>query len=452
MKIIIAGIGKLGEYLAKELVHDGNEVTIIDEKSSSSKDIVNNEDLFYINGNALDANTLKEASSEDTDLLISVMDKDEKNIMCSLLGRKLGVKKTIARIRTPEYSSSINLLKDELGLSMAINPELMTASHIAGILSIPNALDTTSFFKGRIHLISIKVKETSTLNNMSINTLSKKSKANVIICAVEKGNDTIIPKGDTIIKAGDIIHVTGKRNDIYSFLRFANLVGEKNSKIMISGGSNISIYLAKMLTEMGMYVKIIEENVKRCKELSEELPDAMIINGDVSDQNLLYEEHIDEFDSFISLNSIDEENIIHSMFAKSVPVPNVITKINHINLDGIVEKADIDAIVTPHKIASNHIVRYVRAMSNSNNSSCESIYKFDKEKFEILEFNVKKGFDGLNIKLKDLNIKKNVLVVAILRNKEIFFPAGNDMIMKNDTVIIAVDENKNIKDIDDILE
>ena len=140
------------------------------------------------------------------------------------------------------------------------------------------------------------------------------------------------------------------------------------------------------------------------------------------------------------------------MFAKSVPVPNVITKINHINLDGIVEKADIDAIVTPHKIASNHIVRYVRAMSNSNNSSCESIYKFDKEKFEILEFNVKKGFDGLNIKLKDLNIKKNVLVVAILRNKEIFFPAGNDMIMKNDTVIIAVDENKNIKDIDDILE
>ena len=451
MKIIIAGIGKLGEYLAKELVEDGNEVTIIDEKVSNNKDIVNNEDLFFLNGNALDSNILIEANCKESDLLISVMDKDEKNIMCCFLGKKLGVKKTIARVRTPEYASSVSLLKEELGLSMIINPELMTAAHIAGILSIPNVLDNITFFKGRIHLVTIKVKENSTLKDMTILSLSKKLKWKVIVCAIEKNNKTIIPNGDTKINVGDIIHVTGKRNDIYSFLRYANLVGEKNSKVMISGGSNVSIYLAKMLIEMGMYVKIIEENAKRCKELSEELPDAMIINGDVSDQNLLYEENIEEFDSFISLNSIDEENIIHSMFAKSIPVPNVITKINHINLDGIIEKADIDAVITPHKIASNHIVRYVRAMSNSSNSSCESIYKFDKEGFEILEFNIKKGFNGLNVKLRDLNIKKGILIVAIYRDKNILFPAGNDKINEKDTVIIAADNDKSIKDINDIL-
>jgi trk system potassium uptake protein TrkA len=221
---------------------------------------------------------------------------------------------------------------------------------------------------------------------------------------------------------------------------------------MISGGSKTAVYLAKMLLEMGMYVKIIEINEERCKELSEALPDAVIINGDVSNQELLYEENIEEFDSFISLNNIDEENIVHSMFAKGIDVPNVITKVNHINLDGVIEKADIDTIVTPHKIASNQIVRYVRAMSNSLDSSCESIYKFDDEDFEMIEFNVKQGFKGLNIKLKDLKIKDKILVVAILRGKDIIFPAGNDEIKVKDTIVLAVDDNRTIKDLNNILE
>lgn len=452
MKIIIAGVGKLGEYLAKELVKDENEVTIIDDRAFSNRYIVNNEDLFYVNGNALDSNVLIEAGVAQSDLLISVMDKDEKNIMCSFLGKKLGVKKTIARIRTPEYSSSINLLKEDLGLSMMINPEYMTAAHIARILSIPNALDTVSFFKGRISMVSIKIKENSTIAGLSLTSLSKKLKKRVIICAIERNGETIIPKGNNKLEVGDKIHVTGTRDHILSFLQFANLVGEKNKKVMIGGGSNTCLYLAQMLIEMGMYVKIIEINEERCKILSEQVPQAMVICGDVSNQDLLYEEGIDEFDSFISLNSIDEENIIHSMFAKSINVPNVITKVNHINLDGILEMADIDTVVTPHKIACNQIVKYVRAMQNSSNSSCESIYKFDAEKFEMLEFIVKKGFKGLNHKLRELKLDKSILVVAILRGRNIIFPAGDDEIKEKDTIIIAVNEEKTIKDLDDILE
>ncbi len=452
MNIIIAGVGKLGEYLAEELSEDGNNVTIVDEKILTNKDIVNNGDIFYINGNALDSNILIEAGVQNADLLICVMDKDEKNIMCSFLGKKLGVKKTIARIRTPEYASSINLLKEDLGLSMTINPEYMTAARIARILSIPNALDTFSFFKGRILMVSLEIKEKSTILGLTLTALQKKLKTRVIICAIERKDKTIIPDGNTKVELGDKIHVTGTRENIHSFLQFANLVGTKTKKVMICGGSTTAVYLAQMLTEMGMYVKIIEDNKKRCDELAEIVPKALIINGDVSNQNLLYEEDIENFDSFVALNSIDEENIIHSMFAKGIKIPNVITKVNHINLDGVIDSAKIDTVVTPHKIACNQIVRYVRAMQNSNNSSCESIYKLDKEKIEMIEFNIKKGFKGLNKNLRDMHIAKNILVVAILRGKSIIFPTGDDELKEKDTIIIVANEKKNIKDINDILE
>lgn len=452
MKIIIAGVGKLGEYLARELSDDGNDVVIIDEKPINKREIVNNGDIFYINGNALDSTVLMDAGISNAGLLISVMDKDEKNIMCSFLGKKLGVDKTIARVRTPEYSSTVSILKEDLGLSMTINPEYMTASHIARILSIPNALDTVSFFKGRTLMISLKIKESSTIAGLSLTTLAKKLKKRVIVCAIERNGNTTIPKGNFKIESGDKIHVTGTRDHILSFLRFANLVGEKNKKIIISGGSTTCVYLAQMLIESGMDVKIIEINKERCNVLSELLPQALIINGDASNQDILYEEAIDQCDCFIALTSLDEENIIHSMFAKKINVPNVITKVNHINLDGVLEMADIDTVVAPHKIACNQIVRYVRAMNNSNNSSCESIYKFDEDKFEMIEFYVKHGFKGLDKKLKHLKMKDNILVAAILRGRNIIFPSGDDEIKERDTIVIAANEARNIKDINDILE
>ena len=449
MKIIIAGIGKLGEYLANMLSEDGNDVTVIDEKDNKS--LTNTGDIFYVNGNALDSNVLIEAGIHDADILISVMDKDEKNIMCSFLGKKLGVNRTIARVRTPEYANTINILKEDLGLSMTINPEYLTAAHIARILSIPNALDTVSFFKGRLLMVSLKVKEDSTVAGLSLHSLSRKLKKRIIVCAIERDGETIIPRGNIKILVGDKIHITGTRDHIFSFLKFANLVGDKNKKVIISGGSNISIYLAKMLIESKMDVKIIEINEERCKELSELLPEALVINGDASNQDLLFEEDIEHADSFISLTSMDEENIVHSMFAKNIKVPNVITKVNHINLNGVLDKADVDTVITPHKIACNQIVRYIRAMQNSSNSSCESIYKFDDENFEMIEFYVKHGFKGFDIKLKDLKINEHVLVAAILRGRNIIFPSGEDEIKENDTIVISVNDEKSVKDINDIL-
>lgn len=449
MKIIIVGIGKLGEYLAKNLVKEKNEVTLIDVDFTTTMDVINNQDLNYIVGSGLDANILLEAGIADCDLLISVMENDEQNVMCSLLGKKLGAKHTIARIRTPEYSNSVNLLKDELGLSMLINPEALTALHIARALSIPSAMDATTFLKGRIQLVSFKVKENSPIDRITVSGISKKVD-DLIICAVERDEKIIVPSGNTKLLADDKIYVSGTTKSINKFLIFSELIQEKTKKVIISGGSSTAVYLAKHLLEMGMQVKIIEINEERCKVLSEKLPEALIIHGDVSDQNILFEEGIETCDAFIALTSIDEENIVYSMFASMHKVPKIITKINHINLDGIVEKTHIDTVITPHKIASHQIVQYVRAMKDSDKSSCEAIYSVD-DSFEMLEFTIKDDFKALNTKIKDIDFKEGSLVIAIMRGKSVIFPTGNHYIKEGD-IVVVIDTKDELRDINDILK
>ncbi len=449
MKIIIVGIGKLGEYLAKNLVKENNEVTLVDVDFSTSMDVVNNEDVNYIVGSGLDANVLSEAGISDADLLISVMENDEQNVMCSLLGKKLGAEHTIARIRTPEYSNSVNILKDELGLSMLINPEALTANQIAKALSIPSAMDATTFLKGRVQLVSFRVKENSPIDRITVSSISKKVE-NLIICAIERDEKIIVPTGNTKLQANDKIFVSGTNKSINKFLILSELIQEKTKKVIISGGSNTAIYLAKSLLEMGMQVKIIEISPERCMTLSEKLPGALIINGDVSDQNVLFEEGIESCDAFVALTSIDEENIVYSMFAAMQKVPKIITKINHINLDGIVEKSHIDTVITPHKIATGQIVKYIRAMQNSDKSSCEAIYKINDDLFEMLEFTVRDDFKALDCKIKEIKFKDGVLIIAIMRGKSIIFPTGNDEIKESDTIVV-IDTNDEIRDINDIL-
>lgn len=451
MKIVIAGIGKLGKYLTNLLVKEDNEITLVDINFSGKESLINNEDVNYVEGNALDSNILIEAGISDADLLISVMKSDSENMMCSLIGKKLGAKHTIARIRTPEYFNSVNIIRDMLGLSMVINPEALAAAQIAQALSIPSALDATSFFKGKMEVISLRIKENSKLNEISIEELSKKINNKIIVCAIERADTVIIPSGDTKLLVGDKIHITGKRKDINIFLKYAQLISRKTKKVIIAGGSSIAVYLSQILIDMGMHVKIIERDEQRCKFLSEKIPNSLIIHGDISNQNILYEEGIKECDAFVSLTSLDEENIVYSMFASSLCVPKVITKVNHINLDGIIKKANIDTVIASHKVAANHVVQYIRAVENSRRSSCEAIYKFDDDVFEIIEFKVKEDFKGLNTKIKNLNIKDNLLISAIQRGKNIIYPNGEEEIKLKDSILIIA-KNGTLRNLNDLVK
>ncbi len=449
MKIIVIGIGKLGEYLSRSLVRDKNDVTLIDLDYQTSRELINNEDVNYITGNALNTDVLIEAGVKECDLVISVMDSDEKNIICSLLSKKLGAKNTIARIRSKDMNNSIDLLKKDI--SYVINPEYLTALNIAKALSIPSALEATSFLGGRLQMISLKIKGDSILNGITLNDLDKKCNVDIIICAVVRDGVTTIPRGRFKLKSGDKINVIGTIKDITEFLRFSNLTSFQTKKVLIAGGSSTSVYLAKLLLDMNIKVKIVEINPERCKELSEILDNVLIINADISNQNVLYEEGIEDIDAFISLTGIDEENIVYSMFASLKNVPRIITKVNHIDLDGVTEKANIDTVITPHRIATNHIVRYVRALENSMKSSCEAIYTFDDDSFEIQEFRIKDDFKEINTKIKDMHIKNNILIIAIQRGKNIIIPSGDTIIKENDKVVL-IDNSEALKNINDILE
>ncbi len=451
MKIIIVGIGKLGEYLARLLVTEKQVVTLIDLKFYGKESLINNEEVNYIQGNGLDSNTLIEAGVNDADILISVMKEDSENVMCSLLAKKLGAKSTIARIRSLEYSNSINLIKDELGLSMTINPEYLTASHIAQTLSIPSALEATSFFKGKINVISFKIKENVNLVDKTIAIMAKELKNSVIICAIERAGKTIIPDGNTKFELGDIIHITGTRKDINAFLKYTKLISGKTKKVILGGGSDIAVYLAKMLIDMGMSVKIIENGTKRCEEIASELHKALIINGDLSNQNILFEEGIKTCDAFVALTNIDEENIVYSMFASNMKVPKIITKINHINLEGITEIANINSVVTPHSIAANQVIQYVRAKQSGDASQCEAIYIFGDNIFEVIEYKIKEDFKVKDKKIKDLKFKDNVLIAAIQRGKNIIYPSGDDEIHLNDNILV-ITKNSALKSLNELVK
>lgn len=451
MKIVIAGIGKFGDYLTRQLAKENNEITVIDINFTGKEALINNEDINNIEGNALDIKILEEAGVQNSDLLIASMKEDSENVMCALLSRKLGVKNTIARIRRPEYIDSLNMIKEPLGLSMIINPKSLTANQIAQTLSIPSAIETTSFFKGRIYVISLKLKEDSKYIGQSIKEISQKLNGNIIVCAIEREDSVVIPNGETIIQAEDKIHITGTRKDINSFLRYGNLIQDKTRQVMIVGGSDISKYLANQLADTDMKVKIVEPNKEVALELAETLDNVLVINADPSDEQTLFEEGIQETDAFVALTGIDEENIVYSMFASSQKVPKVITKINHINLSGITQMAKIDAVVSPHKIAANQVVQYVRAMEKGKSSSCESIYNFGDNIFEMIEFKVKEDFKGINKKLEELKLQDDTLIGAIQRGKNIIYPQGKDEIRLNDTVLVICRNNK-VKELNDMIK
>lgn len=451
MKIIVVGIGKLGEYLSHELALDNNEVTLIDINFNGKEKLINNEEVNYIEGNGLDSNILLEAGVQNSDLLISVMKGDAENVMCALTAKKLGVKNTIARIRTPEYSRTIGIIKNSLGLSMTINPEKITASQIAQTLSIPSAIESTSFLKGKMDVVSLKIKEKTKLNNVTVKEIANRMNEKIIICAIERNGDVIIPTGDTVLKNEDKIHITGTRKDINNFLKKAHLIQDKTKNVIITGGSDISIYLAEMLKDMHINVKIVEQNKERCEKLSQILDNVLVINGDPSNENILFEEGLKKCDAFVTLTNIDEENIVYSMFASINNVPKVITKINHINLSGIEDKACLDSVVTPHKIVSNEVLQYIRAIQNGKNSSCDVLYSFKDGIFEMAEFTVKEDFKGIDKKLKDLKFINDIIIGVIQRGKNIIYPSGKDEIKLGDRILI-ISKNKKIKELNEVVK
>jgi trk system potassium uptake protein len=449
MKIVIVGSGNVGYHLADLLVNEGHDIVVIDNHTETLRKLIETLDIIGVYGDGSFYDVQMEADVPNADLLIAVTQRDEVNLLCCLLAKKLGAGRTIARVRNPNYSKQLYMLKDELGLSMSINPELAAAREISRILKFPSALKIDTLAKGIAELVQFKLYPDNPLVNKDLHSISNKYAHNILISAVERDNDVYMPTGSYILKAEDKVHIIGKSQDITKFFKSINKFVPKSKHILIVGGGHISFHLARQIIAMGMKVKIIENNNKRCEELCELLPKADIIHGDGTDQDLLMAEKLAGADSFIALTESDEANLFVSMFAKSQNVPKVITKINRTNYMDTMQQLGIDCVISQQFITSNTIARYVRSMQNTVGNSVETLYKIINDKAEAIEFIAKDTTKQINMPLHELKLKDNLLIAALVRKGKLIIPDGNDKIKIKDNVIV-VTTNKKLNDLNDI--
>ena len=450
MKIIIVGCGKVGTTLAEQLNRENHDITLIDCDSEALQSISDSTDVMSVTGNGAVYQVQMEAGIKEADLLIATTNSDELNMLCCLIAKKAGNCHTIARIRNPEYSAEINYIREELNLSLAINPELAAAREIARLLRFPNAIKIELFAKGRIELLKFLIPKESILDRMKVMDVVSRLKSNVLICAVERGDDVVIPDGNCEMKGGDKISFIAPHAECADFFRKAGIENNTVNSAMFVGGGKLTVYLAKALADTKIKIKIIEQDEERCRILSELLPHAMIIHGDGSDQKLLLEEGIRQTEAFASLTGFDEENILLSLYAASQSRAKLITKVNKIAFENVINALNLGSVIYPKMLTADIILQYVRAMQNSMGSNIETLYKIVADKAEALEFRVRGDSPVLGIPLEKLRTRNNLLVACINRNGRIIMPRGKDTLEAGDTVII-VTTHTGLNDLKDIL-
>ncbi len=450
MKIIVVGCGKVGYVLAEQLDKEGHDITVIDQDDKKLEKITSTMDVYCINGNGASHTVQMEAGIKDADLLISMTDSDEVNMLCCLIAKKAGNCQTIARIRKPEYYEEVSFLKDELGLSMAINPEQTAAAEMSRLIQYPKALEVETFVKGRVTMIKVVIAEKSPLDGLVLKDIGKVVSNRVLVCIVKRGNDVVIPDGNFMLQAGDAVSLILPVEESTSFFKKMGIKTPPIKSVMIAGGGTTSYYLAKQLSKTGVKVKIIDENLKRCEELSELLPEAMIINGWCVDKNLLLSEGIKDTDAMIALTSLDEENIMLTLYAKAVSDCKTMTLVDKITFQEVMDNMDLDTVISVKNLTAAAVVRYVRAMQNSYGSNVQTLHRLAEGKVEALEFRVTEKAKVIGKTLYELQLKKNLLVCCISRKGKIITPSGRDELMAGDGVVV-VTTNMGLDDIDDIL-
>ncbi|MEY8516640.1 Trk system potassium transporter TrkA [Lachnospiraceae bacterium 29-84] len=451
MQIIIVGCGNVGITLTEQLSKEGHNITVVDTNGTRVEAVANQFDVMGVVGNGASFTVQNEAGIEEADLLIAVTTSDELNLLCCLIARKAGGCNTIARVRNPIYNREIAYIKEELGLSMVINPEFAAASEIARLLKFPSAIKVDSFAKGRVELLKCKLGEGSVLDGKPLTYISSGLHCDVLICMVERGEEVFIPSGNFELQEKDVISVIATSRKANEFFRKIGMTTNRIKSCIIVGGGETTYYLAKQLLPMGIDIKIIEQSKERCNELSELLPQAMVIHGDGTERNLLYEEGLPQTHSFVSWTNMDEENIMLSLFAKSVSSAKTITKVHRIDYYEIIDKLDLGSVLYPKFITAEYILQYVRAMQNSLGSNIETLYQLIEDKVEALEFRVHEEAKLVGIPLKELQLKDNLLIACINRKGKVITPGGQDTIEAGDTVVV-VTSNQGFHDLRDILK
>lgn len=440
MRIVVVGAGKVGRVLTEQLAAEKHDIVVIDQDSDLIESIVNIYDVRGVAGNGGCYDIQKDAFEDGADLLIATTSSDETNILACLVAKKLGTPHTIARIRNPEYEKQLHFMREELGLSMVVNPEKATAREIARVLRFPSAIKREQFCRQRFELVEYRINEGNPLEGLQLSDLYRNIRVKILICAVARGQQTIIPTGATVLQKGDKIYLTASARELESFFRKLNIFKARANNIMIVGASRIAYYLVKELQDIQKRMTVIDSNAARCQAMSEKFPGVLVIHGDGADSELLSEERISEMDAFVPLTGLDETNIILAMYASQFPNCKVVAKINRPSFADLAnQKGLVDSVVSTAAVTSETIARYVRAMQNSFDSdNIKTLHRLVGGRVEALEFNVGPGLPFIGVPLKDLNLREGLLVAGIVRqNGAPVIPSGADALQEGDDVVIV---------------
>ncbi len=452
MNILIVGCGKIGSTILASLTAEGHDITAVELDRDILAEITNVYDVMGVCGNGADCDTLAEAGVADAEMFIAVTGSDELNMLACYLAGRMGARHTIARIRNPEYNDrSLTFMKQELGLSMAINPELLAARELFHTLKLPTAAKIETFSRGNFEMIELRLREDSPLLGVPLHELRSRYNAKFLICVVQRGDAVYIPDGNFVLQAGDRIGLTASPVEIQKLMRAIGLASKQARNVMILGGSRTAFYLAKRLLAAGTNVKIIDRDRALCEDLCHALPKAVVIHGDGSHQELLLEEDIGNMDAFVSLTGMDEQNVLLSFFAASQSVPKAISKINRPELAAMAERLGLECIISPRKLIADVLVRYARALHNSMGSTIETLYTLMDDRAEAVEFLVQDEPTLVDIPLKELSLKPNILIAGIIRNRRPIIPAGDDRILAGDKVVLLV-AGQHLQELKDILK
>ncbi len=452
MRIVIVGDGKVGLTLTQMLSAEDHDVTVVDSDNKVLERLLDEYDVMAVHGHGASRQVLEEAGAGEADLLIAATSSDEVNLLSCLLAKKMGCANTIARVRSTTYAEDIELLREELGLSFAINPEETCAREIFRILQIPSFISREPFTQGQVEIVNFKVAAASPLSGLALYNLPDTVRVKVLLCAVLRGGEIHIPKGDFVLSEGDEVFAAAASADLAALIKSLGLGTRKVTQVSIVGGSLLGFYLAQMLLEAGVGVKIIERDEERCLALSEQLPEADVVHGDGTEREVLLSEGVDRGDALVSLTGIDEENIILSMFARQLGLGITITKCSRNQYGEMFGDMGLDSVVSPKMNCAEEIVRYVRAMENSVGGQMLTMHHLAHGKAEALEFRADETSEGVTgLALRDLKLKKGVLIASITRGRYTIIPSGADLIRPGDNVVVVSASGHRILELTDIL-
>ncbi len=451
MKIVIIGCGKIGKTIIKSLAQEGHDITALDTNEDVLKKLAGTYDILTLHEKGISVESQRQAGVGEADLLIATTSSDEKNILCCMTAKKLGAKQTIARVRNPEYSGYLALLKDELGLSYSVNPDYALGDEIAKILNYPSAINVDTFIDGRLELAEVRISEISPLKGLSVQETATKLKTPFLICGVERGGELIIPKGDFVFKAGDVLSVADYEEKLNDFFKETGVYKARPKKIMIAGGGLATYRLIGKLGRVGVQIKVIETDKARAEEMQSRLNYVSVVCGDARSETLLNEEGIEDADAFVALTGADDTNSILSLYAQQKGVKKVITKISHTLVGGMFEQIGLDCIVSTENVTANNVVKTVRSMASKKGEEVIALYKMFNGQGEAAEFKVGKDSKLAGKRIKDLPIKKDALIVSVMHGKDMELASGNTELNEGDTVV-ALGKHLYFDTLDDIID